>query len=49
MIGIYDYENDFNLIIQDDIAKKEKKSNDKANIPEKGPKIGDAKDGKPAR
>lgn len=44
-IGIYDYENDFQLIIYDDITKKDKK-NDKAIIPDKVPKMGDAKDGK---
>ena len=48
-IGIYDYENDFSLVIFDDITKKDKKSSDKAVLPEKAPKIGDSKDGKPPR
>ena len=36
-------------MLYDDITKKDKKSNDKAILPEKIPKIGDSKDGKPAR
>ena len=36
-------------MLYDDITKKDKKSNDKAILPDKIPKIGDAKDGKPAR
>ena len=48
-IGIYDYENDFSLVIFDDVTKKDKKSSDKAVLPDKAPKIGDSKDGKPPR
>ncbi len=45
-IGIYDYENDFQLLIYDDITKKDKKNNEKAIMPDKVPRLGDAKDGK---
>ena len=48
-VGIYHYENDFNLVLYDDITKKDKKSNEKAIIPDKAPKLGDARDGKPPR
>lgn len=48
-IGIYDYENDFQLVLYDDITKKDKKNNDKAILTEKVPKPGDSKDGKPPR
>ena len=49
-IGIYNYEADFfKLEIYDDITKKDKKSNDKAILTDKVPKLGDTKDGKPAR
>jgi len=48
-VGIYNYDNDFELVIYDDITKKDKKSNDKSIIPDKAPKLGDAKDGKPPR
>ena len=33
-VGIYHYENDFNLVLYDDITKKDKKSNEKAIIPD---------------
>lgn len=37
------------MVIYDDITKKDKKSNDKTLLPDKAPKVGDSKDGKPAR
>ena len=48
-IGVYDYESDFNLVIYDDITKKDKKSNDKGGVPDRAPRIGDTRDGKPSR
>ena len=42
-IGIYDYEDNFELKIFDDVTKKDKKSNEKP-IHEKAVKLGDAKD-----
>lgn len=34
------------MVIHDDITKKDKKSNDKAILADKAPKLGDNKDGK---
>ena len=48
-IGVYDYEQDFNLVIYDDITKKDKKSNDKGGVPDRAPRIGDTRDGRPTR
>lgn len=48
-IGIYNYEQDFKMILFDDITKKDKKGSDKTALPDKAPKIGDSKDGKPPR
>ena len=47
-IGVYNYEEDFKMVIFDDITKKDKKG-DKSLLPDKAPKIGDSKDGKPLR